>query len=739
MRPYPAAAIALMATLSACASPAPAPPAAMPPARAADEAMLADADGGAEAMDEVAASGVYDTVQAGAFDNGKMWTFDAPPTEYLESTFGFSPDEEWYARARLGALRIPGCSASLVSATGLVLTNHHCARSFVTQVSEDNENLLDSGFYAATIDEERPLEDFHADQLIEIVDVTGEIQGAVDAAEGAQAQSAVRDSLTDAVAERIKEERGGEEAGLQVEVVSFYNGGMYSAYVFRRYEDAKLVMAPELQIGYFGGDPDNFTYPRYSLDFAFLRLYGDDGAPLATGEHFVWSEGGVSAGDLVFVIGNPGSTTRLQTVAELEYRRDVAMPALLGFLDSRIEAIQGYLEGRGDEPGIDDIRNAVFSLLNAQKAYRGMLGGLEDPYIIARRAAAESDFQDALAADSALGAEHLPLFEEMAALQSRKVEVADESHAFAVLGNPRYESSLIVRALGARGHVAAKAQGASEEDLEAALAGVRSVGSRARELDEALLVARHQDLVDAFGADHPAVVELLGGRTAEEAAALLTSESALSDSASAIDALMDDSVDIEADPGYAFVQGLLAAREPLRAVLSTVGPEEEAISSKLGRARFRLDGTRIPPDATFSLRLADGVVSGYPYNGTVAPAYTTFYGLYDRHHSNPGAAEWDLPGRWSDPPKDFDLSTPINFVSTADVIGGNSGSPVVNRELEVVGLIFDGNIQSLSGDYIYMPVLKRSVAVDVRGILEALEEVYGASRIVEELTMKQGG
>ncbi|MCY3809098.1 MAG: S46 family peptidase [Gemmatimonadetes bacterium] len=739
MRPYPAAAIALLATLSGCASPAPAPPAAMPPTPAADEAMPADADGGAEAIDEAAAPSVYDTVQAGAFDNGKMWTFDAPPTEYLESTFGFSPDEEWYARARLGALRIPGCSASLVSATGLVLTNHHCARSFVTQVSEDHENLLDSGFYAATIDEERPLEDFHADQLIEIVDVTGEIQGAVDAAEGAQAQSAVRDSLTEAVAERIREERGGEEAGLQVEVVSFYNGGMYSAYVFRRYEDAKLVMAPELQIGYFGGDPDNFTYPRYSLDFAFLRLYGDDGAPLATGEHFVWSEGGVSAGDLVFVIGNPGSTTRLQTVAELEYRRDVAMPALLGFLDSRIEAIEGYLEGRGDEPGIDDIRNVVFSLLNAQKAYRGMLGGLEDPYIIARRAAAESDFQDALAADSVLGAEHLPLFEEMAALQSRKVEVADESHAFAVLGNPRYESNLIVRALRARGHVAAKAQGASEEDLEAALAGVRSVGSRARELDEALLVARHQDLVDAFGASHPTVVELLGGRTAEEAAAMLISESALSDSASAIAALMDDSLDIEADPGYAFVQGLLAARGPLRDVLSTVGPEEEAISSKLGRARFRLDGTRIPPDATFSLRLADGVVSGYPYNGTVAPAYTTFYGLYDRHHSNPGAAEWDLPGRWSDPPKDFDLSTPINFVSTADVIGGNSGSPVVNRELEVVGLIFDGNIQSLSGDYIYMPVLKRSVAVDVRGILEALEEVYGASRIVEELTMKQGG
>ena len=734
MRSYPAAAIALVATLSACASPAPAPPVAAPPAPIPSEAAPAEPDVAVETMEVEAAPGAFDTVRAGAFDNGKMWTFDAPPTEYLESTFGFSPDAEWYARARLGALRIPGCSASLVSPTGLVLTNHHCARSFVTQVSEDHENLLDSGFYAATIEEERPLEDFHADQLVEIVDVTGEIQGAVDAAADPQAQSAVRDSLTGAVAERVRDERGGEEAGLQVEVVSFYNGGLYSAYVFRRYENAKLVMAPELQIGYFGGDPDNFTYPRYSLDFAFLRLYGDDGAPLATDEHFTWSENGVSEGDLVFVLGNPGSTTRLQTVAELKYRRDVDMPALLGFLGSRIEAIEGYLEGRGDEPGIDDVRNAVFSLLNAQKAYRGMLGGLEDPYIIARRSAAERDFQEALGADSALAAEHLPLFAEMAALQARKMEVADEVHAFAVLGNPRYESNLIVRALRARGHVAASGEGASEEDLEAALDQVRAVGARPRELDEALLAARHRDLLDAFGADHPTVAELLGGLGAEEAAAALMAESVLADSASAVEALASGSVDIEADPGYAFVQGLLAAYGPFRGVLSSVGPEEEAISAKLGRARFRIDGTRIPPDATFSLRIADGVVSGYPYNGTVAPAYTTFYGLYDRHHSNPGAAEWALPGRWSDPPAGLDLSTPINFVSTADVIGGNSGSPVVNRELEVVGLIFDGNIQSLPGDYIYMPVLNRSVAVDVRGILEALEDVYGASRIVEELT-----
>jgi len=676
----------------------------------------------------------FDTVRAGAFDNGKMWTFDAPPTAYLESTYDFSPGDDWYARARLGALRIPGCSASLVSPRGLVLTNHHCARDFVTQVSEDDENLLDDGFYAATLGDERPLEDFEADQLVDILDITAEIRDAVDAVDDAQARSALRDSLTEAVAARIREERGGEEAGIEVEVVSLYNGGLYSAYVFQRYTHARLVMAPELQIGYFGGDPDNFTYPRYSLDFAFLRLYGDDGQPLASGEHFRWSRIGTAAGDLVFVIGNPGSTSRLQTVAELEYRRDVEMPALLSFLGTRIEAIEGYLEGREDEPGIDEIRNSVFSLLNAQKAYTGMLGGLRDPYIIARRTAAENGFRDALQADSALAQTYLPLFGQMAELQARKAAIAADVHAFAALGNPGYEAAVILRVLAAFPHVNARQAGASEEELEELLEGLKGVANRPRELDEALLRARAQDLVDAFGADDPAVDALLGGRSPGEVAAELMEASAMADSANAVDAVAGGTVDPATDPAFAFVQGLLGRYGPFRGVMSSVGPEEEAIAARLGRARFELDGTRIPPDATFSLRLADGVVAGYPYNGTVAPAHTTYYGLYDRHHSNPGADEWALPERWMHPPPGFDLSTPLNFVSTADVIGGNSGSPVVNRDLEVVGLVFDGNIQSLPGDYIYMPTLNRTVSVDVRGILEALEDIYGASRIVEELT-----
>ena len=728
--PPPLPLLPLLAALAACATPAPAPA----PAPAGEEPAPAEGLGAPATEPEPPPPAPFDTVRAGAFDNGKMWTFDAPPTEYLAATYDFSPGDDWYARARLGALRIPGCSASLVSPRGLVLTNHHCARDYVTQVSDDDENLLDDGFYAATLEEERPVEDFHADQLVEILDVTGEIRDAVDAVTDAQARSALRDSLTEAVAARIAEERGGEEAGIEVEVVSLYNGGLYSAYVFRRYPHARLVMAPELQIGYFGGDPDNFTYPRYSLDFAFLRLYDDDGQPLATEDHFRWSETGTRAGDLVFVLGNPGSTSRLQTVSELEYRRDVEMPALLTFLDSRIAAIQGYLAGREDEPGIDEIRNSVFSLLNAQKAYTGMLGGLRDPYIIARRAAAQGDFRAALEADSALAAEHLPLFDRMAELQARKAALDAEVHAFAVLRNPNYESALILRALAALPYVNARQAGAETEELEELLEGLKGVVNRPRELDEALLRARVQDLVDAFGADDPSVEALLGGRGVEEAVAALMEGSAMADSAGAVEAAAGGGLDPATEPALAFVQGLLGRFRPFRGTMSSIGPEEEAIAARLGRARFEIGGTRIPPDATFSLRFADGVVTGYPYNGTVAPAHTTFYGLYDRHHSNPGADEWALPERWMNPSSGFDLSTPLNFVSTADVIGGNSGSPVVNRDLEVVGLVFDGNIQSLPGDYIYMPDLNRTVSVDVRGILEALEDVYGAARIVEELT-----
>lgn len=710
----------LMLALAGCASPA-SPPAPAPPTPADQDAPPGHPP----------APPSFDTVQADAFDTGKMWTFDAPPTEYLSDTYGFWPGDDWYARARLGALRIPDCSASLVSPSGLVMTNHHCARDFIVQVSEEGENLLDDGFYAATLADERGLAGFEADQLVEIVDVTSEIRAAVDAVPGPEAKAAVRDSLTEAVAERMQDERGGEEAGIEVEVVSLYSGGLYSDYVFRRYTNAALVMAPELGLGFFGGEPDNFTYPRYALDVAFLRLLDEDGRPLTTGDYFRWDDEGVAEGDLVFIIGNPGSTSRLQTVAELEYRRDVEMPALLGFLGSRIKVFSEYLEGREKEPGVDEVRNELFGLLNSQKAYTGMLGGLRDPYIIARRAAAQAVFVGEIEADPELRAGYLPLFAEMAELQARKASVADETRAFAALGSPDYESGVILRTLAAFQYLVEQQAGAPQEELDGFLQEMREVTNRAPKLDEALLRARIEDLVEAFGAEDPTVNAILRGGSAADLAASLMAGSLMADSASAVDALAGGT--FVPGPAFRFLQMLFQRFGPFQEVMVTVGPREEEIAARLGRARFEVSGTGVPPDATFSLRLADGVVRGFPYNGTVAPPVTTFFGLYDRHYSNPGAEAWALPARWLDPPATFDLSTPLNFVSTADITGGNSGLPVVNQDLEIVGVAFDGNIQSLLGDYIYIPDENRSVAVDARGILEVLDEIYDAGRIVREL------
>ena len=342
-----------------------------------------------------------DTVQAGEFDFGKMWTFDNPPAEYFARTYGLNADSAWFAKARLGALRIPGCSASFVSPNGLVMTNHHCAREFVTQVQKPGEDLLAEGFYAKNLADEREVHDFHADQLVDIVDVTGEVDAQLEGV-AMEERSEQRDSVLEQIKDRITQERGGEDAGVFVEMVSLYNGGRTSAYVFHRYETAKLVMAPEVGIGFFGGDPDNFTYPRYNLDFSFFRLYDEQGNPLKTDHYFKVDTEGLSEGDPVFVVGNPGSTSRLQTVAELEFRRDVSDRDVLQLLRSRMAVLKDYMDSHPDVAKARDLENKYFGLSNSEKAYAGQVGGLEDPVIIARRRDAQEKFQKAIQDDPQL-------------------------------------------------------------------------------------------------------------------------------------------------------------------------------------------------------------------------------------------------------------------------------------------------------------------------------------------------
>jgi len=673
-----------------------------------------------------------DTVRAGLFDNGKMWTFEYPPLDYLRTTYGFSADDEWFREAHLSALRIPGCSASFVSPNGLVMTNHHCARESIEQVSRDGEDLVEDGFYATTMEEERPIEDYWADQLIEIRDVTDRVYSALEGVTETQARAESRGAVTEQIVAEITEEFGGEDAGYNVEMVELYAGGRYSVYIFKQYTDIRLVMSPEVKVAYFGGDWDNFTFPRYDLDMTFYRIYDENGDPLQTDHYFPFSQEGVTEGELVFVIGNPGSTSRLQTVAELEYRRDVSDQAVVDLLRTRAVALQEFEESHPEEAREMDLRNSIFGYLNSLKAYTGIVGGLHDPVKIAKRKDHEREFQAAIEADPSLSGEYGDLIPRMAELQAQLREHSAALSSFLALGHPELGSATLARAMAAFQYLSAQSQGAPPEVVDQMREAIESTPDQPREINEAQLAQRFHDFVRNFGPDHPFVQEILQGRTPEGLAAVIMDQSTLADSASAVAALATGGLSME-DPAVRIIPPIAQALGPAQQVQVMVTPEQAEIASALGRALFEVYGTDVPPDATFSLRIADGVVEDYEYNGTLAPINTTFYGMYDHYHSYGVGSDWDLPDRWISPPASFDLSTPLNFVSSADIIGGNSGSPVINRDLQAVGLIFDGNIESLPGDYIYLPEENRSVAVDVRGILEALEDIYGAERIVEEL------
>jgi len=672
-----------------------------------------------------------DTIHAGEFDQGKMWTFEFPPTEYFARTYHFNPDSAWFARARLGALRIPSCSASFVSPNGLVMTNHHCAREFVTQVQRDGEDLLTTGFYAKNLADERPVKEFQADQLVDIVDVTDEVNQRLDQVSMDERADAREDVLKE-IEDRITAERGGEEAHIKVEMVSLYNGGRTSAYVFHRYENAKLVMAPEVQIGFFGGDPDNFTYPRYNLDFSFFRIYDDDGSPLKTDHWFKVDQDGLKAGDAVFIVGNPGSTSRLQTVAELEFRRDVSDRGVLEVLRSRMAALKDFMDSHPDIAKERDLENQYFGLSNSEKAYAGQIRGLEDPVIIARRKDTQERFRTAIDADSSLKARYGGLIDQMAGLQEQKRQQGEGFGAFLGLTSDQIASATLYRALVVFQIINVKRGGGGQDQLDGLMEELEGVPDQPAELDEGLMAARFRDFIRYYGQDASFVQNVLQGRSPEGAATVVRENSVLADSAGAIAAVENDQVQLT-DPALQVVRGYLPQFIQFQQMVSSVFPQEEEISAQLGRARFEVYGTSVPPDATFSLRIADGEVKGYDYNGTIAPWHTTLFGMYDRHYSFQNREEWALPARWAPVPDGLDLSTPLDFVSTADIIGGNSGSPVLDKDLEIVGVVFDGNIESLPGDYIYLPESNRAVAVDVRGVLEALDVVYDLDRLVLEL------
>jgi hypothetical protein len=683
---------------------------------------------------------LLDTIRSRLLDYGKLWTFEAPPLEHLRQTHGFVPDTSALRHLRLSALRIPGCSASLVSPHGLVLTNHHCVRNALERVSLPGEDLLKDGFGATSLADERRVEGIHADRLVAIEDVTDEVERRM-ALAPASLRAERREEIHAEIRQRLSDLRGGADAGVVVEVVPLFRGARTSAYVYARHEDVRLVMVPELSVAFFGGDPDNFTYPRHTLDFAFLRVYGDDGAPLASDPYLGWSTVGASEDELVLTVGSPGATHRFETVEQLRFRRDVSDRALLDFVRRRAGVFEAFVRERPELASRSGVESALFDLQNSVKSYEGQLAGFADPVVVARLRDREAAFRREIEADSLLRERFGDLFESLAQLQARRRQNG-AGYTFLALGSTAYEAATLNRALIAFQYASALRQALPIRARNALLDELRSIPDKPAELEEALIQDRLEGFVEAFGVGSPLALEVLDGRSAEGAASHLRQSSVFADSARTAEVARSGIVPMD-DPAIRVVQAYLPALSRFEQLRVQADAQEAVLSEQIGRAHFAVHGARVAPDATFSPRLSDGVVRGYVAGGVDVPPFTTLQGMFDRHAENrgrytpPSASPWDLPERWLEAYEALDRTTPLNFVSTVDFFGGSSGSPVVNRDLELVGVIFDGNQESLPGSYIHLTERGRAIAVDVRAILESLQVVYEMEALVTELDTGQ--
>ena len=663
-------------------------------------------------------------------ETGKMWTFDTPPLEYWARRYSFRPTSEWLAHARLAALRQPGCTASFVSADGLVMTNHHCARACIEAATRPGEDLLENGFYARSRSDERACRGMWVDQLLSITDVTDSVNAAI-------AANATATRASDQRAEAIAGLERRCAAGvpdLNCQVVSMYRGGQYKLYRFRRFNDVRLVFAPEAQIAFFGGDPDNFTYPRHDLDLSFYRVYVND-EPAHT-EFFAWSRAGSQEGDLVFVIGNPGSTGRLNTMAQLEYLRDVQYPAQLAQLARQIAVYKSV--GETDPQRAASLRNTLFTAENTQKAVTGYLSGLLDAQLMARKRDWEQAFRNRVNGDANLRRQYGESWtgvqntrRELQALDVRRRYYAVTAYGSRLLNL----AALLVRRPAERAKANSDRLPAFQDAARPRLDSTLTVGAPIDTLLEIrLLAAYFTALATELPANDPVRRAALGNRTAEDAARQMVRTSTILTNDQRRALMQGSALGSSNDPFVALARVIDPLERDIQRQWNEMLSAEAQHDERIARALLAVFGNSVAPDATFSLRISDGEVRRYPMNGTVAQPFTTMYGLYDRAYGFAGRAPWNLPSRWTLRRDSLALQTPLNGVSTNDIIGGNSGSPVINRDGEIVGLIFDGNIESLPWRFLFSEGRARSAFVDSRGILEALRRVYDAGALADELT-----
>jgi V8-like Glu-specific endopeptidase len=661
-----------------------------------------------------------------------MYTFNNPPVKAISEKYGFTPDQAWLDRVKLSSLRLArGCSGSFVSQEGLVLTNHHCARGCIEQLSSAKENFSAKGFTAKDQASERKCPDVEINQLTDITEVTDRVNQATQGKTG----QAFADALKAEQAAIQKE--CATSVDVRCDVVSLYQGGRYDLYKYRRYQDVRLVFAPEQDIAMFGGDPDNFNFPRYDLDMTLLRVYGADGKPLKTDNYLPFAKQSATENDLVFTSGNPGGTDRQLTMAQLDLQRTKTLPAVIARYSERRGLLVEFSRRGAEQARVAEVK--LLGVENSLKVFKGRLEALNGD-LYTQKAKAEAEFRAKVDADPALKQAAGGAWDGIA--KAVATERALYNRYSMLEAKAAFDSDLF---------------GFARDLVRAAEERGKPNEQRLREFTDAAFPAIQQRLTGAVPVSNDLEIETLGW-------SLATMRATLSPDDETVKKLLgkDDTFELAkrlvtgtklGDPKVrkALLDGgkaaIDASQDPMIRFAKLVDPDARAVRTKweaeveaptrrfgaeLAKARFAIEGTSVPPDATFSPRLSYGKVAGWTEpNGKVVPYFTQIAGLYERATGND---PFRLPKSWIDAKASLDLQTHMNFVTTNDIVGGNSGSPIINQKGELVGLAFDGNIHSLGGDYGYDGTLNRCVGVDVMAMREALAKVYKVDRLVKELS-----
>jgi len=674
-----------------------------------------------------------DTVKAQKFDMGKMWTFENPPLDYFEETYNFRPTEEWLDKVQKSALKFGnGCSASFISEDGLIMTNHHCIRSLLRDLSTDKLDLLKYKFYAENQEDELKIPGLFVRQLMLIDDVTNEITNVMSTADSDSEKVLNKNRIIEEIKNRYDE----KNPELSYEVIPLYYGGKFSVYGYKKFNDIRLVFAPELLVSKLGGDYDNFTYPRYGLDCAFLRAYEND-KPIKTEYFFRWSTESINENQPVFVVGNPGSTNRLFTMAQLDYLRDYQF----GLQTPMRKELYDIYYDLVIQSSTEDMKLVVtlFNVGNGLKVYESTYLALQDPYFMARKKDFEKNFSQAVFCDPDLSIKYGNLWNQISENRKAASVFAKEKYALTISTtySPAYffiARDLIKLAEQFNLPETEREPAYKSEKVDSLIENIFPKNFN-KAVEDKKLSVQLSVLKNNLPLENNLVQSMLMGMDTKLAAEFILSKSSITTKENVIRLAKagPDSILNSKDPFINFILESQARLEELQSIDKKLDDSDVINNQLLGEAFYEVYGDAIPPDATGTLRISDGIIKGYDYNGTNAPIKTTFYGSLDRYYSFNKEFPFNLPEYWEDLPEEFDPSTTLDFVSTCDIIGGNSGSPTINTNAEIVGLAFDGNMESHSGRYIYTTEKNRTVSVSAEGMIEAIRDLYNAERLGSEI------